>query len=179
MVSTRPSRGRQPVVDHTASFRLATVDAGPGGAHTEVWRPVTDVEATRTAAELDRDDRARIGAMLATNPFLTLSPQARRELAGGAVDARLITVLAGFASMHQLEIAEFAPASVEPEDAPLRTVLITVVDGRPVTEPDAANLTERWLAAQLPPYRPLLVQDADGALLVRFATPAPLGLLGR
>jgi hypothetical protein len=178
VVSARPSRGPQPEMDSSRSVRLATVDDGPGDAVTTVWRPVTDLEATRTAAALDRDDRARVGAMLATNPSLTLSPRARRLLVGGSVDARLITVLAGFASSHQLEVSEFVAVTAEPADAPLRTAVIVMVDGWSLDRANAAELTQRWLAAQLPPYRPLLVQRTDRALLVRFATPAPLGLLG-
>ena len=179
IVSARPSRGRQPAVDRSGSVPLATVDAGPGDARTVVRRPVTDVDATRTASELDRDDRARIGSMLATNPSLTLSPAARRHLSAGGVDSRLITVLAGFASTHRLEITEFVAEPAEPPDAPRRTVLITAVDGHPVARPEAADLARRWLGAQLPPYRPLLVRRTDDGLLVRYATPAPLGLLGR
>lgn len=178
VASTRPSRGPQPPVDTSRSVRLAAVEDGPGDARTDVWRPVADLDATRTAAALDRDDRARVGAMLATNSSLTLSPQARRQLDGGSVDARIIIVLAGFASAHQLEVSEFVAVPAEPVDAPLRTVVITAVDGLPLTVPEAAELAQRWLAAQLPPYRPLLVQRTEDALFVRFATPAPLGLLG-
>ncbi|HEY0637581.1 MAG TPA: hypothetical protein VGD67_08025, partial [Pseudonocardiaceae bacterium] len=179
VTTTRPTRGHPPAPPPGTSVPLATVDRGPGDARAEVRRPVTDLAATDTARTLDRDDRRRVGGLLAGNPSLTLSDAARAALESGAVDSRLITVLAGFSSAHRLGISEFVTVPAEPSDAPLRGVLITAVDGRPVTEPGAADLARQWLGAQLPPYRPLSVRRAGSALLVRYSLPGPLGLLGR
>jgi len=153
------------------------VPAGPGDVPAEVRRPVVDPDAAARAAELDAADRARVGRLLAANDALALSPVADRQLREGSVDARLIIVLAGLASVHRLEVAEFPAVPVEPADVPRRIVRITAVDARAVTDPPVTTLTRQWLQAQLPPYRPLAIERSGDSLLIRYAAPTPLGLL--
>ena len=174
--SERP--GRAAAEPPVGSVLLAAVPDGPGEVPAEVRRPATDAEATTRAAALDLANRVRVGGLLAGNAALTLSPAARGQLLEGAVDARLILVLASFASAHRLAIDEFPAVPVEPSDAPRRSARITAVDGRPAADQDATALTRQWLQAQLPPYRPLAVADDGDSLFVRYSAPAPLGLLG-
>lgn len=162
-----------------ASVLLAATDAGPGDAPVEVGRQVDDPAEANAQAEADRADRARFGAALAGNPALTLSGDAAGQLRAGDVDTRLMTALATFASTHRVTVDRFVAAPLDGTGQPRRTVAITAIDGREVTAPGVADLAHNWFTAQLPPYRPLSVRLVTDALLVRYAAPAPLGLLAR
>ena len=162
-----------------ASVPLAATDAGPGDAPVEVGRQVHDPVAANAQAEADRADRARFGAAMAGNPALALGTEAAGQLRTGDVDTRLMTVLATFASTHRVTVDRFLAAPLDGAGQPRRTAAITAIDGREVIAPDVADLAHNWFTAQLPPYRPLSVRLVTDALLVRYAAPAPLGLLAR
>jgi hypothetical protein len=131
---------------------------GRGG----VGQPVSSVGA--------RERRAELGASLAGNPRLHLSQDAAAALRSGAVDPRLVFVLADFSGQHELQVTGFPTVAGEtPGDPPLHRVMITAVDGRPASRPEATALLRNWLANQLDPYRPRGVDVTDPGLLVRYA----------
>jgi hypothetical protein len=174
--SYRP--GRAATAQPAGSLLVAAVLDGPGEVPTEVCRPTADADATARAAARDLADRVRVGGLLVGNEAVELSPSARSQLLEGAVDGRLMLVLASFLSAHRLVVADFPAVPVEVADAPRRIVRITAVDGRPVTEQGATAITQQWLQAQLPPYRPLAIERDGESMLVRYSAPTPLGLLG-
>jgi hypothetical protein len=117
-----------------------------------------------------RERRAELGASLAGNPRLHLSKDAAAALRSGAVDPRLVFVLADFSGQHELQVTGFPTVAGEtPGDPPLHRVMITAVDGRPASRPEATALLRNWLANQLDPYRPRGVDVTDPGLLVRYA----------
>lgn len=106
-----------------------------------------------------------IGPVLAGNPALTLSAQARRVLIDGRVDARLAVALAGATASHLLTIEDFPPAPGAPADAPRRTAVLAVTGSIGV---------ETYLSGQVAPYRPELIRQSDRSLLVHFRVPPTL-----
>jgi hypothetical protein len=92
---------------------------------------------------------------LAANPRITLTTQARRDLARGLVDARLVRILAGAAYRHRLGISVFVTGHTKYVAGTNRVsrhylgraVDVWQVDGRPVTASNqAAAELVAWLA---------------------------------
>lgn len=134
---------------------------GLGGdtALCQVGRP----DAPGTSASKPRSTALSpgLGAALATNPALALSPSARTALIEGRVDTRLVMVLAGATAMHEMAVEAFPTRPGDAADAPLTSAV--VVTGR----------ADRGLAAyftgQLPPYRPELSAQPGGRLILSFS----------
>ena len=77
-------------------------------------------------------ERQRSGAELAGLPDLVLSPTAAETLTSGAVDQRVMTLLADLARDHRLGVTAFpAVAGEDAADRPRRQVEIATVDGVP------------------------------------------------
>ncbi|WP_210506045.1 hypothetical protein [Naasia sp. SYSU D00057] len=72
--------------------------------------------------------RAAVGAELAQNPRLALSPGARALLTDGAVDRRIPVVLAQLLSRHDVTVADF-PAADGDDPSARRRVFVTQLDG--------------------------------------------------
>ena len=114
-----------------------------------------------------REAQAAAGAQLARNPRLVLAPDTRTLLREGAVDARLIILLAAAADRHELAIADF-PARAGEESSLRRTVIITEVDGE-VPDGTASGTSLRgWLDVQEAPFAPASAAVAEGALVIAF-----------
>jgi hypothetical protein len=106
---------------------------------------------------------------------------ARRDLAAGHVDARLLTTLAALATRHHLRILAFGDA--EPGGGArlrVRSAELAIRGGRP----DPAARLRSVIAALRAPRLPLLaartrVTRAGAAALLQigFLAPTPLGLL--
>ncbi|NHC44717.1 hypothetical protein [Motilibacter aurantiacus] len=158
------------------SVVLATFGAGEGAI--EVRRVEPDGAGAATAAqEADAAARARVGTALAGNARLDLPAPARRQLAAGRVDSRVMVVLALALGEQRLGVAGFPAAPGEAAPTPIRTVTVASADGEPVR--DGAPATSRLLEvlrAQPEPYAPQL-SLAGGRLTVTFPAPSPLGLL--
>lgn len=123
---------------------------------------------------VDRTQQAVLGAALADNPRLVLAPTAAEPLRGGDVDIRIVLVLSELAGQHTLGIAEFPVVPGERMgDPPLRRALITVIDGRPASDPGAAELVQHWLDRQLDEYKPRAVELTAAGLLVRYPMADP------
>jgi len=116
--------------------------------------------------------RSLASAMLA-NPDTEAGPEAVAVLRAAAVDARLLTLLAGLTARSGIGVRAFPAAPGElaaTNDGPVaRTALVTSLGGEPVTPGSAA--TDRllaWLNAQRPPFAPDTVRVTGDGVLVGF-----------
>ena len=124
--------------------RLASVYApvvlasfGTGSAQTEV-RVVASDGGTAYLRGLRTDvaARASAGRQLLENPGLHPSAAARRALAAGQVDSRLLTVFAALATMYRVQVVDFsAPAPGASAGMPLRTADIAPAARAPGSGP--------------------------------------------
>jgi hypothetical protein len=142
------------------------------------------VAAYNSALRTDYAARRSAGAQLLRSRRIMVSPQGAAELEAGAVDTRLLVMLAALASLQPLRVVAFGDASpgaaAPAADLPLREVIITSADSRG----GAAGLAPvlAMVRAQRAPYRPAYATIVDSAagqaeLLIEFAAPSPLGLL--
>ena len=86
---------------------VAAIERGTGGAPGSICR--TDGGAEAVTAE--SASRTRLGAALAENPALRLTPAAAAELRAGQVDPRLMLVLAAMTTAHQISVDDFPAAA--------------------------------------------------------------------
>jgi hypothetical protein len=131
----------------------------------------------------DVSARRAVGALLLRNPHVRVWPAARRELAAGQVDTRLLSAIGALATPYHVDIAGFgAPAAGASPGVPLRSADISAAPAR--RGQDARlNSVKRFLLAQRTPFRPAdvtTVRLARGqtVLHVEFTAPSPLGVLG-
>ncbi|RLV49096.1 phospholipid carrier-dependent glycosyltransferase [Nocardioides mangrovicus] len=161
----RRSAGTMPVVD--TALRNATRVAQYGSGEQQVAVYQVHAEGASVASQIaDRDAAARpsAGRALAANPRLELSGAARKALASGAVDSRLITLLATLSADHRLRITSFP--TVDGEYGPARSVRLT-----------ADRSVLRAAEAQVEPFRPDRVVQHDGVLTLGFALTSAADLL--
>jgi hypothetical protein len=159
---------------------------GTGSAQTAV-RVVAADGAAAYLNSLRTDVAARVsaGRQLVQNPRLHPSATARRALAAGQVDSRLLSAFAALATMHRVVVVDFpAPAAGAGAGMPLRTVDIAPAGPGTRLRPNTMGSLASFLRAQLAPYRPAritVVRLASGqpVLRVEFGAPSPLGLLGK
>ncbi|MBM7772827.1 hypothetical protein JOD54_003031 [Actinokineospora baliensis] len=100
-------------------------------------------------------NRTVAGVDLAANTRITAPEPVRAAFRSGRLDFRIMAVLAEISAQHTITVAEVS--NPEPEagsELPLRTVVLSAVDGRPVSDPAVAEELRTWLSAQLPPYAP-------------------------
>jgi hypothetical protein len=106
------------------------------------------------------------------------SAAARRVLAAGDVDSRLLTVLAFLASQRPIDIVSFGGAAPGASPGvPLRSADLAAAD------PAADQSLVTLLHSQIPLYAPMSVADVSlrsgkRAVQITYAAPSPLGLLG-
>jgi hypothetical protein len=171
--------------------RLETVFApvslaafGSGAARIEV-RFSAPNGARAYLAELTSDVAARkaAGTEMLRNHAIHAFPAARRQLAAGQVDTRLLVTLVALADRHPVDIISFGAnqAGASP-GVPLRSAEIAGASG-PGSTPAVSVLTLRsFLSSQHPPYRPSIVAvtTASRRTVLRVGYPAPslFGLLG-
>jgi len=173
--------------------RLSTVYApevlvsfGQGSAQVVIRAVAPDgAAAYRAALQADVQARTTVGQQLIHNPRLQLSAAARRQLAAGEVDARLLTTLATLAALHPIYVAGFGGSAAHASaGVPLRTADISGAAGGAGTRSTVSlGSLKRFLLAQRAPYLPAemdIVRLATGQAVLRieFAAPSPLGLLG-
>jgi hypothetical protein len=173
--------------------RLASVYApvelasfGTGNAQTAVRVVASDGGAAyQRGLRADVAARAAAGRQLLQNPRLYSSAPARRELAAGQVDSRLLTVFAALATMYRVQVVDFAaPAAGAGAGVPLRAADIAPSGPGTPQRPDTMASLARYLRNQLTTYRPehvTVVRLASGrpVLRVEYGAPSPLGLLGK
>ena len=138
------------------------------------------VAAYNSALQADYAARKSAGEQLLRSRRIMVSLQGAAELKAGAVDTRLLVMLAALASEQPLRVVAFGDASpgaaIPAADLPLREVTITSADGRGLAPVLA------MVRAQRPPYQPAYTAIIDSPagqaeLLIEFAVPSPLGLL--
>ncbi len=159
---------------------------GTGSAQTAVRVVAPDGAAAYLASlRADVAARASAGSQLLQNPRLHSSPAARRALAAGQVDARLLTAFAALATMHTVDLIGFpAAAAGASPGMPLRVAEIAPAGPGTRRRPNTMGSLVSFLRAQLSPYRPagIAVVRLPGGrpvLRVGYGAPSPLGLLGK
>ncbi len=159
---------------------------GTGSAQTAVRVVASDgAGAYLRSLRTDVAARASAGRQLLHNPRLHPSAPARRALAAGQVDSRLLTAFAALATIHRVDVADFpASAAASGPGMPLRAADIAPAGPGNRRRPNTVASLASFLRAQLPPYRAAniaVVRLASGrpALRVEYGAPSPLGLLGK
>jgi hypothetical protein len=145
--------------------------------------------AYRALLGSDMASRRAIGTQLLRSGRIAAAAAARRELAAGDVDGRLLIAIAQMAAAHPMFIVDFgSPAPGADPDMPLRQADLAEDAhahhraGRVVSAGYVQEMLS-FLRAQHGPFRPARVQTMrlpDGAAVLRieFTAPSPLGLLG-
>jgi Protein kinase domain len=159
---------------------------GTGSAQTAVRVVAADgAAAYMRSLRADVAARAFAGSQLLQNPRLHASGPARRALAAGQVDSRLLAAFAALATMHMVDVVDFpaAPSGASP-GMPLRTADIAPAGPGTRHQPNTVVSLARFLLNQLAPYRPAsitIIQLAAGrpVLRVEYGAPSPLELLGK
>jgi hypothetical protein len=140
--------------------------------------------AYRSALNADLLARQASGAQLLRNPRIVASPTARRQLAAGRVDSRLLITIAGMAALQPVDIAAFGDSAPGAgAGSPLRSAELAATGGA-ARRGSSASLRSMlaFLRAQRTPYLAAhveIVRHTGGQilLLIEFAAPSPLGLL--
>ena len=159
---------------------------GTGSAQTAVRVVAADgAAAYMRSLRTDVAARASAGSQLLQNPRLHASGPARRALAAGQVDSRLLSAFAALATMHIVDVVDFpAAASGASPGMPLRTADIAPAGPGIGHRPDTVVSLARFLLNQLAPFRPAsitVVRLASGrpVLRVEYGAPSPLELLAK
>lgn len=146
----------------------------PHGAHAYVAALSGD-QALRKAA----------GTALLGSRQIIASPTARRQLAAGEPDARLLIVITALAAQQPVRIEGFGnPGPRAGADVPLRYAdLAEAAAGSRVASASYVHSVLMLLRTQHAPYRPARIQTvrlASGRLVLRicFLAPSPLGMFG-
>jgi hypothetical protein len=179
IVSTPALReaGGTPEVAKAVDSSEEIASVGEGDARVEVRRIVATAAEAPAAQDATRNDaRAIAGRALAENPGIEAPPAATSQLRAGEVDERLTTVLATLAGAHRLEVGAFvAMPGEDVAGAPLRTVELASIDGRPIAAGDPGVVEAvTFLGNQLPEFRPhqvSLVGRTSGEPRLRITFP--------
>jgi hypothetical protein len=121
----------------------------------------------------DLAERRMSGAELAESPGVVTSATARKELAAGEVDSRLMTVITGLASYHPVDIVAFGDSGPDTAIAPFRSAELAETNMREM---------EGTISGQRSPFRVAhmaSVRLRSGRLVLRieFSAPSLFGLL--
>ena len=173
--------------------RLASVYApevlvsfGEGSAQIVIRAIAPDGGAAyRAALHADVQARMAVGQQLLGNPRLQSSATARRQLAAGEVDARLLTTLATLAALYPIDVAGFGgPGAHASAGVPLRSADISGATGVAGARSTVSlSSLKGFLLAQRAPYLPaemdtVRLATGQAVLRVEFTAPSPMGLLG-
>jgi hypothetical protein len=184
IVSTAAVRGEFGARLNSVYAPVVLASFGTGSAQTAV-RVVAAYGAAAYMRSLRADaaERAFVGHQLLQNPRLHASGPARRALAAGQVDSRLLSAFAALAHMHRLQVIDFLPpAPGASPGMPLRSAVIAPVGPGIRHQPNTMASLARFLRNQWAQYRPdhiTVVRLASGqpVLRVEYGAPSPLGLL--
>jgi len=159
---------------------------GSGAARIEV-RVVAPDGARAYLAQLtgDRAARRSAGAEMLHNSSIHVAPAARRQLAAGEVDARLLEMLVTLSASYPVDIFSFGTNQPGASPGvPLRFAEIAGAPGPGSTPAASVQELRRFLVAQQTTYHPSVIAVAQAAsrrtvLRVGYPAPSLLGLLGR
>jgi hypothetical protein len=139
----------------------------------------------QAALRADQADRKTAGAALLGDRRITMSAAARRQLAAGQVDARLILAIASLAAARPVDVVRFGnPGPGADPSIPLRYA--DLAEDNQAAHMNGAVYVQAMRAALdklTGTYRPAstvtMAQAGEPAVLrVEFTAPSPLGLLG-
>ena len=160
---------------------------GTGSAQTAVRVVAPDGAAAYLGSlRADVAARASAGRQLLQNPRLHASAAARRALAAGQVDSRLLTAFAALATMYPVDVVGF-PAPAAGASAGHAAAGRGHRPGRPGNPAAGPTRWARWPAScgtswpRTGPRSITVVRLASGrpVLRVEYGAPSPLGLLGK
>ena len=156
---------------------IASFGAGAGRIDVRAIAP-DGAAAYRSSLAADQQSRVSAGTQLLRNPRISATATARRALAGGDVDPRLLDLLAALAAEQPVRVSSFGDAAPgAPASVPLRSALLTS-PGHGAQAKSRLGAMLAFIEAQQQPYRPLrAVPSGSSALMVEYAAPSPLGLL--
>jgi hypothetical protein len=140
--------------------------------------------AYRSALNADLLARKASGTQLLRNPRIVTSPTARRQLAAGRVDSRLLSTMVGMAALQPIDIVAFGDSAPGAgAGSPLRSADLAET-GNAARTGNSADMRSMlaFLRAQRTPYLAAHVEivrhpGGQTLLLIEFAAPSPLGLL--
>jgi hypothetical protein len=169
----------------TADAPVAIASFGSGNMRIDI-REIAPHGAAAYSSALRADIRARKlgGTLLLDSPLVTMSATARRQLAAGQVDARLLVVIVSLAAHRPVSIVAFGdlPPGASP-GIPLRSADLSAAVGTTGLK-SAADLQwmSDFLRTQHGLYRAAhitMVQATGGrnVLRIEFPAPSPFGLL--
>ena len=171
-----------PILRSQIGGRLASVYApgllasfGSGSRQIQV-RSIALHGAAAYESEVKADLAARkmFGSALAENSRIVTSAAARRELAAGEVDSRLMTVITDLAASHPVRIVSFGESGPDTATAPFRSAELA--------ESNMRNMLAT-ISGQRSPFRAthmasVRLGTGRPVLRIDFAAPSPFGLLG-
>lgn len=151
-------------------------------------RVIASHGAAAYESALAKDLRARkaYGSALLNSGRVTASASARRQLAAGQVDARLLLSISNMAPSYPIYIVAFGDSGPGASaGSPLRSAELTQPDAVP--RPTTAVYMRAMFAvlraqpSQFVPMHASTARIGGGRIVLRieFAAPSPLGLLGR
>ena len=159
---------------------------GTGSVQTAIRVVAPDGSAAyMRSLRADMAKRAFLGRQLLQNPRLHASGPARRALAAGQVDSRLLTAFPELVHIHQVDVVDFSrAASGASPGMPLRAVDIAPAGPGIGHQPKTMASLARFMRNQQAPFQPAsvtIVRLASGrpVLRVEYGAPSPLGLLGK
>jgi len=168
--TTDPQLGADVMPAILASF-------GSGSARITIQAVDPDGAAAHQAALLqDVQARVQLGAQLLNSGFVSATPIARKELAQGEVDPRLLLAIQALANRQPVDIASFGDAgpSASPGE-PFRSADFAATDPPEPTmisvfrmHPGFPSITHAML---------LMLADGQTAVQIEFGVPTPLNLL--
>ena len=159
---------------------------GTGSAQTAIRVVAPDGSAAyMRSLRADVAARAFAGRQLLHNPRFHASGPARRALAAGQVDSRLLAVFAALAPIYRVDVVDFRQAaSGASSGMPLRAADIAPAGPGIRHRPNTVASLARFMRNQLAQFQPAsstLVRLASGrqVLRVEYGAPSPLRLLNR
>jgi hypothetical protein len=158
------------------SAPVVRVDAADGLA------PLTVVDPSPVAPTAEERERRRgLGQALAANPTTLAGDEVLTQLAGGELDPRLMSLLAGIGAASGIGLGSLPVVPGEEGRTLVRQAVITSVGGVPLEgDPIQTDRVLTLLRAQRPPYTPDLVRRVDGGVLVGYRyLPDPDAVLTR
>ena len=184
IVSTAAVRGEFGARLSSVYAPVVLASFGTGSAQTTIRVVAADgAAAYMRSLRADAAARATAGRELLRNPRLHSSGPARRALAAGQVDSRLLTAFAALATMYRVQVVDFGlPAPGASASMPLRVADIVPAGPGTRHRPNTVASLARFLRNQWAPFRPssitaLRLASGQPALRVEYGAPSPLGLL--
>ena len=148
---------------------------GFGGQQIQVRDIAPDgVAAFTSQAQADLALRKSSGSELAQSSRIVISAAARKELAGGEVDARLMTVIAELAASHPVDIVAFGDSGPDTATAPFRSAELAETNMHNMM----AAVTAMEGSFRVAHMESMRLSTGRLVLRIDFDAPSPFGLLG-